>query len=231
MTPTSVVRARKTLSPHVHRMITRVWRPLGSARFRAAAQAAGQTGTVKINIGSGREPVPGWVNTDIVWQGRLYLDALNPWPVEPGSVEFIYADNVIEHIPLRDANAFMRNAFEALRPGGVMRLATPDVEAIAKQYLENGDSARAGLERNRELGNPMEYPVELLRQVYVGAKHYLGFCYDYASLSAEMNRAGFDTKRVATGESEHPELAGLEARTHAAEAATQLVVEGVKPSV
>jgi len=63
----------------------------------------------------------------------------------------------------------------------------------------------------------------------VGSGHYLGFCYDYRALAAELEAVGFVVQRCATGESEYAELRGLETRTHPAESATQLCVEAIKP--
>ena len=226
---TRVRRARRVVSPTVHRVLDRGLQSAGERRFREAVASVPAGEPVRINIGAGRKPVAGWINTDVVWQGHLYLDATLPWPVHPGSVDLVYADNVIEHVTKVQGREVFRHAFTALRPGGVFRLATPDVEAVARQYLDNGELARLGMERNRERGRDFDHPVELIRQVFVGAKHYLGFCYDFASLSTEMTAAGFVVTRVAAGDSDHPDLRGLEVRMHPAEEATSLIVEGRKP--
>lgn len=185
---------------------------------------------VKVHVGAGRHRLEGWIDTDIQWRCPAHLDITKPWPVEPGSIHFVYGDNVIEHLTLQQGRDSFRTTFDALAPGGVLRLSTPDVEASARSYLENGELAQAGMERNRELGKDFSHPVQLLAQVYVGAAHYLGFCYDYAALAAEMSAVGFEVSRCETGESDYPELRGLELRTHPAERATQLCVEGVKPA-
>jgi predicted SAM-dependent methyltransferase len=224
------VSLKKSLSPYVHAGLSRALRPARERSFRAQYEAARRAGLVRVNIGSGRKPVTGWINTDIVWQADAYLDVTKPWPVPAGSVDCIYADNVIEHIPLDVGRSVFRHAYDALKPGGVFRLATPDVEAVARQYLENGDLARAGMERNRERGKNFVHPVELIRETFVGAKHYLGFCYDFASISAEMSAFGFEVERVPAGKSDHEGLSGLEVRMHPAEQATALIVEGRKPT-
>lgn len=203
--------------------------PRRQQRFVSDVEAASALGPVKVHIGAGRESLAGWIDTDIQWRCPAHLDVTRPWPIPADSVTFVYGDNVIEHLRLKDARLAFRYAFAALKPGGVLRLSTPDVEASARSYLENGDLASSGLQRNRELGKVLDHPVQLLSEVYVGAEHYLGFCYDYAALASEMATAGFEVHRCRTGESDYPELRDLEARTHPAEAATQLCVEGVKP--
>ena len=209
--------------------LTRVRRPAGERAFQVAADKAIAEGSLRVNIGSGGKPLAGWLNCDVVWRVNAFLDATRPWPLPDGSVDFIYADNVIEHIPLRLGRDLFRHAFAALKPGGVFRLATPDVEAVARQYLENGELAELGMQRNREKGRDFDHPVQLLQQVFVGAKHYLGFCYDFDSLSREMQAAGYQTRRQNAGVSDHADLVGLEARLHPAEEATVLIVEGRKP--
>lgn len=186
-------------------------------------------GLVQVNVGAGRRGLPDWINTDIAWPCPAHLDATQRWPVPAGSVDFVYGDNVIEHLTLAQGRDLMRHAYVALAPGGVIRLATPDVEASARSYLENGELARLGMARNAELGNTMDHPVQLLAEVYVGAEHYRGFCYDYAALAAELRAVGFEVERCVAGDSNHPELKGLEHRMHPAEVSTQLCVEGTKP--
>lgn len=220
---------RSTIAPLANAVLDRAKQRSGNKRFIEESAKARRAGTLKVNIGSGGKPLSGWVNCDVVWRAGSYLDATVPWPTAAGSVDFIYADNVIEHITIENGRLVFQHAFAALAPGGVFRLATPDVESVARQYLENGPMAELGMERNREKGRDFRYPVQLLREVFVGARHYLGFCYDYASISAEMETAGFTVTRVRAGQSEHPELTGLEVRMHPAEEATQLVVEGTKP--
>lgn len=198
-------------------------------RLQAELAHARADGQVLVQIGSGRRGLPDWVNTDVSWRCPAHLDVTEPWPLPPDSVDAVYGDNVVEHLPLAEARTLFRHAYTALRPGGVLRLATPDVEASARSYLENGELARLGMARNAELGNVLEHPVQLLAEVYVGAGHHLGFCYDHAALAAELRAAGFEVERVVAGDSNHVELKGLEHRMHPAEVATQLVVEGTKP--
>lgn len=221
---------RRTASGLAQPALDAAWRPAGRRRFADAYAEAVQRGPVRIAIGAGKRPLAGWLNTDVVRHGGAYLDATVPWPVRPGSVELVYGDNVIEHVTLAQARELFRHAFTAMQPGGIIRLATPDVEAVARQYLERGELAQAGMARNAEKGRHFRYPVELLRQVYVGAQHYLGFIYDYEALAGEMTDAGFAVRRVAAGQSEHPALRDLEVRRHPAEEATELIVEGVRPA-
>src|SRR5665213_2067855 len=115
--------------------------PVGSRRFQVAMRGTGRP--IRLNIGCGPAPLPGWVNCDTHWRTGVYLDITRPWPVAAGSVDVIYADNVIEHVTLNGGGVVFREAHRALKNGGVFRLATPDVERVAHAYLENGDLAPA----------------------------------------------------------------------------------------
>ena len=197
-------RIRKKLVPYVDSTLNAALRSKRQALPDEYGSAVA-SGSVKITLGSGLKPIDGWINTDVVWRGGAYLDATEHWPVTDGSVDFVYADNVIEHLTLQQGREAFRHAFTALKPGGVIRLATPDVEGVARQYLENGELAQLGMARNRDMGRTDFYhPVQLIQQIFVGHKHYLGFCYDYASISTEMERAGFEVHRCEPGVSEYP---------------------------
>lgn len=219
---------KSRLAPVANPILTNVTRPV--RQWRLTQALANHRGPLRLNIGAGPKHLEGWLNTDLSWRSPYYMDIVKPWPVAPGSADVVYADNVIEHVRLPQAREVIRNAYAALKPGGVFRLATPDVERVARQYLENGDLARAGLERNREKGRPLVYPVELLGVVYMEEGHYMGFLWDYHSLSTELEAVGFTVKRVDAGQSEHPELKGLEARMIPVEQATALIVEARKPA-
>jgi predicted SAM-dependent methyltransferase len=203
--------------------------PLLSRRFQRAVASA--PGVVHVNIGAGNVGLAGWINTDVTWWSQMYLDVTKPWPVPVGSVDRIYGDNVIEHFPLSVGRTVLRNCYHALRPGGGIRLATPDVERTARAYLEDPQLTADHLDRHRRHGYPAEHPVDMLRVTYAYHGHHLGYCFDWAALSAELAAAGFaDIHRCDAGDSDDPAFCGLESRDEPTEAATELIVEARKPA-
>jgi len=207
------------------RLLSVANRPIGTVRLRRdVAQTVTDREPLRIAVGVGDARYPSWINTDINWPARNYLDLMKPWPTPP--VDRIFADNVIEHFTIRNGRVVLANALAALCPGGGIRIATPDVERTARAYLDNTEIGQRHLERHRRHGYDVHYPVDLLRVTFAGAEHYLGFVYDYASLSAELDRAGFVriTRREA-GESDDPAFRNLERRLGETEAATSLIVE------
>jgi predicted SAM-dependent methyltransferase len=207
----------------VKAIITAANAPIGRRRLERALAAP--TGPVRLELGSNARRA-GWIVTNVSWRTRNFLDATQPWPVAPGTVEAVYADNMIEHLPLAAGRAALQNAHTALRPGGTIRLATPDVEAAVHLYLgENQGQAEAVMDMHRRAGRVAEHPVDILRIPFNEHGHHVGYLYDEASLAAELKRAGFHgIRRCQAGESDNPQLRGLENRTDA-EAYVQLILE------
>jgi predicted SAM-dependent methyltransferase len=204
-------------------------RPFSQRRFKQAVAAARP---VRVNVGGAGHPLDGWINTDVHWRARHYLDLAKPWPVPAGSIDAIYGDNVIEHLPLEVGRAALRHALVALRPGGAIRLATPDGERTARAYLDDPVLTAAHLDRHRRAGYAVAHPIDLLRVTFAEAGHYLGYIYDFASLTAELEAAGFtDVSRREAGESSEAAFRGLENRAEPTEIATELVVEARRPPV
>jgi predicted SAM-dependent methyltransferase len=197
-------------------------RPQGRRRLRSALAAPSP---VKVNIGAGATRLDGWVNTDIMWRAEAYLDLLRPWPTS-GGVDYVYGDNVIEHFTLRQGRVVLAHARRAMADGATIRLATPDVERTARAYLDDPDLAAEHLERHRRVGYTADYPVDLLRLMFTACGHAAGFLYDEQVLTAELVAAGFgEVRRCDPGQSDDPNLKGLEGRLTASESATALIVE------
>ena len=201
--------------------------PIGKRRFRVAVD---NSNAIRLNIGAGLKPLDGWINTDIHWRSRYYLDLLKPWPVPRGKVTHIYADNVIEHFTLTQGRVLLGHAFDALASGGKLRLATPDVGRTARAYLDQPDLTDRVLERHRRHGYEVHYPVDLLRTTFAENGHWMGYCHDEASLTTELARAGYRSiQRVECGDSEDPVLRRLERRSEETDTATQLILEASRP--
>jgi hypothetical protein len=69
-----------------------------------------------------------------------------PWP--NGTVAHIYASHVIEHIPLRFGYFVLVKLLAKLKPGGTIRLITPDLKAMARAYIDGDSDAFINRDRN-----------------------------------------------------------------------------------
>jgi hypothetical protein len=51
---------------------------------------------------------------------------------------------MLEHLCVEDASVFLKECRRILRPGGIVRIVVPDLEAITRRYIHELDSARLG---------------------------------------------------------------------------------------
>jgi hypothetical protein len=182
---------------------------------------------IKLEIG-GLTPRDGWVITNVNAVTRNYLDATRRWPLEDGAVSHVYADNVIEHIPLAAARVMLAEAYRCLQPGGVIRLITPDIRTHVEMYLSGSAPLDSAAGRHyRDLGLVVEHPIDMIR-IPIGAfGHHTGYVYDFDTLDEELKRAGFHSAvRCELGTSQNAAFADLDQRGH--EGGAQIAVEAIK---
>ena len=214
-------RARRVVRGTVHA----VNRPVATMRFRAAARRVPRP--IALEVG-GLKRRDGWLMVNINAVTPYYMDGTKPWIFEDGALSHVYADNMIEHVPLAGGRVFFAEAYRCLRPGGIIRLVTPDVRTHVEMYLNGADVVKSPLaDEYRKLGVVIEHPIDLLRTPIGEFGHHAGYVYDFETLDAELQRAGFaPAVRRELQESDDPMLRGLEERpTHGS---LQMVVEAVR---
>jgi predicted SAM-dependent methyltransferase len=97
-------------------------------------------------------PTPEWpdhqrLTSAYVQAGRVSFavqDFRKGIPYKDGTVEAIYFGQVIEHLhAIYEAPAFLKECFRSLRPGGCIRITTPDLDLMLSAYMDNrmGDFA------------------------------------------------------------------------------------------
>src|SRR5688572_14449842 len=101
------------LRPILFAVASQLTKPIASQRTVRLFQK--DDAPTKLIVGAANTSFPGWVSTDISPRAKYYLDATKPWPMRPGSLDLIYADNMIEHVTLTGAREILRHAFAALR--------------------------------------------------------------------------------------------------------------------
>ena len=67
----------------------------------------------------------------------VFGDARKKLKFKENSVDFIYSSHMIEHFYPKEAFNFLKECYRILRPGGILRLAVPDLEKSSKKYLED----------------------------------------------------------------------------------------------
>jgi hypothetical protein len=200
--------------------------PLATARLHRSIRSLARPIALEVEATGSR---PGWLATDTAGRTPYHLDPSRQWPFEDGSLSFVYADNVIERLTLSRGRVFLYEAHRCLAPGGTLRVATPDIARHVELYLA-GQPAISGAVASayRSAGVTVEYPIDLVRAPIGGLGHHHGYVYDFEALADELRRAGFE--RIAQepmGQSDHPQLVGLERRSEPG-ADAQLVVEATR---
>jgi hypothetical protein len=85
---------------------------------------------MKLNLGAGNTAIEGFEPRDVK-RG----DSIFPLPDADGSIEEIRASHVLEHFSHTEVSAVVNHWVAKLVPGGRLRIAVPDFEYVAKEYL------------------------------------------------------------------------------------------------
>lgn len=90
-------------------------------------------------------------------------DLRKPLPFGEEVFAATYSSHVLEHFNPSVGKSFLKEQFQALKPGGVCRVVVPDLEAICKLYLEKLEAAEEGDDDARQRHRWMT--IELLDQM------------------------------------------------------------------
>lgn len=129
----------------------------------------------------------------------LYGDIVVGLPLNDGAAGLLYCSHVLEHLSLEDLRRALRNCRKVLRPGGVFRLVLPDIELLIDQYkVDAAADAAIRFMENTLLGKKTRpRGVGSLAREWFGSSQHL-WMWDYKSLAAELEKAGFQSVRRAT---------------------------------
>jgi len=95
-----------------------------------------------LNLGCGAVRHPDWTNIDLEGdEDTLAIDVSTGLPFPDESFDVVYHSHLLEHIPQAAAGALMAECSRVLKPGGIIRILVPDLEQIAKLYLDKLSSA------------------------------------------------------------------------------------------
>jgi predicted SAM-dependent methyltransferase len=154
---------------------------------------------LRLHVGSGRLPLPGWVNIDIQAFPEVdrVLDVRKGLPFR--NAEAIYAEHFLEHLELEETLAFLRSARKALAPDGILRLSTPNLDWVYLcLYRVNSAPPQEGLRLCFEIN-----------KAFHGWGHR--FLFNGPMLTAALRSAGFERVDFCRyGESAVPFLRNLE---------------------
>ena len=202
---------------------------------------------IRVNVGCGQSPTPGWSNIDNSLTVRLARSPLafllrskrdyverarrdniaygtaRKLPFADGAVEVVYSSHMLEHLDRREAREFLLEAKRVLAPGGRIRIVVPDLAKAVENYTDSGD------------GDAFMLAIHMHNDRPVGTRQTLGhaiagfrehrWMYDARSLSALLTELGYrEVASFPAGETGIADPGALDLRERADES---LYVEGV----
>jgi len=167
----------------------------------------------RINLGSGHWKLPGWINVDLdpASLPDVCADLSAPLPFRDACADYMHTEDFIDQLDLDAARDFLRDCHRVLKPGGVIRILTPDVEQLARLYLHHPEALKT-LWREH-VGVPLVYGTagEILNVGMRFAGHT--FLYDAETFGRLAAECGFRAERVSFRNSAHEALRGLDLRS------------------
>ena len=139
---------------------------------------------IKLNVGCGQRKMHGFINIDaredvepdVVANVAKIHEKYN-------NADLLYACHVLEHFPLKPSTfqpitwkQVLQSWYDTLKPGGVLRMAVPDIKAVSEYYVNTGDLSK------------------LYAFFYGGQKYDFDFhyhCWSFDTLKRDLLEIGF----------------------------------------
>ena len=188
-----------------------------------------------LNLGSFVDTIAGehWMNIDILdLRDRipaavnfLRADLTQGLPMYADeSVDVIRASHVLEHLALEDAHRLLADCCRVLRPGGIIRIAVPDLDIMVRRFKEM-NMAYFNVDQPLEFITAPTEGERFSRLMFSGDYAHKAI-YDYKMLESFLHQAGFGTVVRSIQGFSHSETLQMEAKDQHPE--ISLYVEAVK---
>jgi ubiquinone/menaquinone biosynthesis C-methylase UbiE len=156
---------------------------------------------MKIHLGCGwRDFGPDWVHIDNGDYNHLdyKTDVSKPLPLGDNVADLIYASHVIAYFDREQIKDILKDWYRVLKPGGIIRLATPDFYSMIKLYSEYPEPQ---IDLESILG-PLYGRMSMGEEII-----YHKTTYDFPSLKNVLEECGFGfIKRYDWRDTEHSEF-------------------------
>ena len=179
-------------------------------------------GPHKLELGAGENGKPGWITTDLLEHPNpngtytIGVDVTRSFPFADGCFDVIYAEHMIEHIPLNSGISMLRECHRVLKTGGTVRIVTPSLGFMLRvMSYDQGALERSYMNwsvRTFVPDAPIVSNAVFLNNFVRNWGHQ--FIYDRATLLTAFQTAGFSAIReLPINKSDVSVLAGLESIT------------------
>lgn len=194
-------------------------RGFGKANRQIITNYFQQNEVAKLQIGAGTNLREGWLNTNYFpWQKNvLHLNAAQRFPFADNSFDYIFSEHMIEHIDYNEGLVMLSECFRVLKPGGRIRLSTPDFQFLMALYTQKHNSTQQTylqwmtdwMTERKEDSAPYSDPIFIFNNFVRDWGHQ--FIYDEKSLGFSLEKVGFSAVvRCELQKSKDPILANLE---------------------
>ncbi len=171
----------------------------------------------KLHLGAGPNVLDGWFNTDAspIDKRVFYVDASRSLPVDDQTFDYLFSEHLIEHLTYMDALSMLKECHRILRPGGRIRIATPDIDKIIQlRVTEKSDLQQRYVKWHIDTFFPevgVYDDIFVINNAFSGFGHK--FLYDENTLRTFMIKAGFSKiVRCDPGQSDDDNLRGVDFR-------------------
>ena len=166
----------------------------------------------KLQIGCCKNVLKGWLNTDISLRclHGVYLDAGKHFPFPEASFSYVYSEHLFEHLTYQQGLNMLRESYRILKPGGVIRIATPDLHFLLNLYQEPEKPLhKAYMEYSVKQEGMPPTAVYVISRFHTSWGHQI--IYDMETLTRLLEQVGFrDICTCEMSKSKHLSLNGVE---------------------
>lgn len=164
------------------------------ARDHAWAKYSEFHGVRKLNIGCNIDVLDNWFNVDSqpFYPGQYFMDATARFPFPTASFDFVRSEHMIEHVPYPAGVGMLLECHRVMRPGGFIRIATPDLKKLVKLYdapLSATQCAYIDTVLRRWCGDYQSSEIGVVINNIFQFGHQ--FIYDSGTLGEALRKAGF----------------------------------------
>jgi predicted SAM-dependent methyltransferase len=141
-----------------------------------------------LNVGCGPYPKEEFINLDHHWNPTIDICwdiTKNRYPLQDSSLEGIFTEHCLEHIPFESCLFNLREFHRLLVPGGVARIVVPDGEIYCDLYQKKKQDPSTILPYGESEATGMISINRIMRL------HDHLFIYDYETMKLLLEKAGF----------------------------------------
>jgi predicted SAM-dependent methyltransferase len=187
----------------------------------------------KLQIGCNGNILEGWFNVDLLpfYKGAFFLNATKTFPFLDDSFDYVFSEHMIEHVRYDSALFMLHECYRILKPGGKIRISTPDLETLANLYAQQKSQEQISYIKSvTDLYLPHIGEYQACFVVNQLFKFGHEFLYDFSTLKLILSKIGFtNITRCVAGASCEKEFQGVDCHVRDYISFESLVVEAILP--